>query len=329
MVSASESRNELGVEAPASGPSTPADLGILLVHGIGEHAQGETLTAFAEPIVEWIRDWLHRESTEGSLVASAPVEAALRPPLLPSEVPAHARVVIGASGEHAVAQEWLFAEAWWGPQVLTPSVTSFTGWLVTRGPWLLLFHINQHRWFASRDRHVAWKWLAGVPVSVAWAILSLLFGTVMVGASLVAIVPIGRVRAVVYEVLRRMTGVLGDAYGQLRSPVQRAAFEHAVLDALRWLRRRCKRMAVIAHSQGAAIAHRVLQQGEPKADLLVTVGAGIVKLEALRYFERLASVDRLAAFLAPILLVAAGVVVVGCIAAGMISLAIRGRGVRS
>ena len=96
-----------------------ADLGVLLVHGIGEQAQGETLTKFAEPIVDWMRDWLHRESMRGSLVASVPVDAALRPPLLATGTPAYARVVIGAAPEgqtadEAVAQEWLFAEAWWG-----------------------------------------------------------------------------------------------------------------------------------------------------------------------------------------------------------------------
>ena len=115
-------------------------------------------------------------------------------------------------------------------------------------------------------------------------------------------------RRAVFAVLRRIAGVVGDAYGQLRSPIQRAAFERATLDAMQWLRPRCHHLAVIAHSQGAAIAHRALQTGEPKADLLVTVGAGITKLEALRYLERLVPSDRIAAFLAPLFLVVAAVV---------------------
>jgi hypothetical protein len=308
--------------ADADGSSQPglADLGILLVHGIGEQAQGETLTKFAEPIVDWMRDWLHRGSAQGSLVASTPVDAALRPPLLATDTPAHARVVIGAAREdatdEAVAQEWLFAEAWWGPQVLTPPIGSFTLWLITRGPWLMLFHFNQ-RLLASRDLHNGWKWLIGIPLSVVWVVLSLLLSVVLIAASLLALIPIGRVRRAVFAVLRRIAGVVGDAYGQLRSPIQRAAFERAVLEALKWLRPKCQRLAVIAHSQGAAIAHGALRGGEPKADLLVTVGAGITKLEALRYLERLGPSDRIAAFLAPLTLVAAAVVTLRTRALGL------------
>src|SRR5215813_13050053 len=288
-----------------------ADLGILLVHGIGEQAQGETLTKFAEPIVDWMRDWLHRESVHGSFVVATPADAALRPPLLPTGTPAHARVVIRTASEHAadeaVAQEWLFAEAWWGPQVLTPPISSFTMWLVTRGPWLMLFHFNQ-RLLSSPTLHNGWKWVIGIPLSIVWMVLSLLLSTILVAASLLAVIPIGRVRRAVFAVLRRIAGVVGDAYGQLRSPIQRAAFGRAVLDAMQWLRPKCRRLAVIAHSQGAAIAHRALQTGKPKADLLVTVGSGITKLEALRYLERLGPSDRIAAFMAPLFLVAMAIV---------------------
>jgi hypothetical protein len=66
---------------------------------------------------------------------------------------------------------------------------------------------------------------------------------------------------------------------------------------------------VIAHSQGAAIAHRTLQRGDaPPVEMLVTVGAGITKLEALRYFERLGTSDRICALLAPLFLIAAATV---------------------
>jgi hypothetical protein len=113
----------------------------------------------------------------------------------------------------------------------------------------------------------------------------------------------------VYSVLRALAGVVGDAYVQLRSPVPRVAFEQATLRALRWLRPQCRRLAVVAHSQGAAIAHRTLQRSDaPRAELLITVGSGITKLEALRYFERLGASDRIAALLAPPFLLLAAVV---------------------
>ena len=180
----------------------------------------------------------------------------------------------------------------------------------------MLFHFNQ-RLLSSPTLHNGWKWLIGVPLSIVWVVVSLLLTVVLLAASLLALIPIGRVRRAVFAVLRRIAGVVGDAYGQLRSPIQRAAFERATLDAMQWLRPRCHRLAVIAHSQGAAIAHRALRSGEPKADLLVTVGAGITKLEALRYLERLGPSDRIAGFLAPLLLVATAIVALRVRALGL------------
>ena len=89
-----------------------------MVHGIGEQAQGETLTKFAEPIVDWIKDWLQRDAPAGTLFASAPIEAALHAPLLVDHAPAHARVLIGTNRDgDEETHEWLFAEGWWSPQV--------------------------------------------------------------------------------------------------------------------------------------------------------------------------------------------------------------------
>ena len=299
-------------------PAEATDLGVLLVHGIGEQAQGETLTKFAEPIVDWIKDWLQRDATAGTRFASTPIEAALHPPLLVDSVPAHARVLIGTNRDgKEETQEWLFAEGWWSPQVLRPPIPAFTSWLLTRGPWLLLFHLNQE-WLTSPRLGRGLTIAIGILLSVVWALGSLTLNLVLFAASLFALIPIGRLRNTVYAVLRALAGVVGDAYVLLRSPVQRAAFEEATLDALRWLRPRCRRLAVIAHSQGAAVAHGALRRaGAPTADALITVGSGITKLEALRYLERLGAADRMAGLLAAPFLVGAGVVWVRTRALGL------------
>jgi hypothetical protein len=33
-------------------------LGVLFVHGIGEQREGETLVAFGEPLIAWLRQWI-------------------------------------------------------------------------------------------------------------------------------------------------------------------------------------------------------------------------------------------------------------------------------
>lgn len=292
--------------APAPAADDRADLGILLVHGIGQQRQGETLAQFAEPIIEWIRDWLFHESPSGTNVAAIPIRGRLRPPLLATTDPAHAEVLIATARQGTGdAQRWLFAEAWWGPQVLVPSIGGFTAWLLTRASWLLLFHLQSGPAPRSKLR-LGLTILRGLLVFVVWSVLSLLINAVLIVGSLAAVIPLGAVRRSVYATLRAVTGIVGDSYVLIRSPTQRVAFQESALHAMTWLRPRCKRLAIVAHSQGAAVAHGALNRDDaPEADLFVTVGAGIAKLEALRYFERLPASERVAASLAaPLLLVA-------------------------
>jgi hypothetical protein len=69
----------------------------------------------------------------------------------------------------------------------------------------------------------------------------------------------------------------------LNSPIQRAAIEARVRRDLVSLSDRCELVAVIAHSQGAAIAHSVIRASALKnVTLLATMGSGLSKLWALR-----------------------------------------------
>src|SRR4029453_18911577 len=51
-------RKAVGAGAPAAAdvPFTPlADVGVLLVHGIGNHREGVTLRAFGQPLLDWLK----------------------------------------------------------------------------------------------------------------------------------------------------------------------------------------------------------------------------------------------------------------------------------
>ena len=56
---------------------------------------------------------------------------------------------------------------------------------------------------------------------------------------------------------------------------------------LRWLQERCDKVAIVAHSQGAAIAHQVLKDGYQPANLqaFITLGQGITKLHLLQRMD--------------------------------------------
>jgi hypothetical protein len=71
-------------------------------------------------------------------------------------------------------------------------------------------------------------------------------------------------------------------------PVQFAAMRTQVARDLRWLQGRCEKVAVVAHSQGAAIVHQVLKEGGNHPDnvqAFVTVGQGIAKLHLLQRMD--------------------------------------------
>lgn len=303
--------------AVARGP----DLGVLLVHGIGNHKQGETLNEFAAPIVKWIDRWLVRdervEHLTGQLVRRVLTKdfvgeakftrGTLRPPDLPLDTPAHARAAISLARDRGpkTEQSWLFAESWWSPQTLTPRVSPFLLWLITRGPWLMLLHLsqsfgldykalltemqqNQPATYSVEVSQV-WKSFKFFAVTVVWLTISLLLIALWCVVSLIALVPIGYVRQRVYALLLAVTGVVGDSYVLINDPIQRVAFANSARRGLAWLSAQgCRKLAVVAHSQGAAVARDVLlENGAQQVDLFVTLGPGIAKLDALAERERM------------------------------------------
>ncbi len=270
---------------PSGNPNSLHDLGVLFVHGIGEQKRGDTLLQFGEPVADWINRWLDGDRLKQQLGYAEFRQGALQPPLLEGDEPAHAELRISVNdGTTSRHQHWLFAEAWWGSQVATPSLTSFLGWLVTRGPWVILLHFHQRAFVRSGSR---WPVpLRGAGVLVAWFVLSTLLAFAWTVVSLLALIPIGRIRAAVYAALRRIAGVVGDSYVFLRAPIQGAALINATLAGLDWLAARCKRIVVVAHSQGVAVAHGALGHPDaPPVVRFVTFGAGLGKLQALRVAE--------------------------------------------
>ena len=74
---------------------------------------------------------------------------------------------------------------------------------------------------------------------------------------------------------------LGDSYMLVSRPIEAAAIQTKIDADLKWLAQRCERIAVIAHSQGAASAARVVANAPDYKGLLITFGSGLRKLEEL------------------------------------------------
>lgn len=74
----------------------------------------------------------------------------------------------------------------------------------------------------------------------------------------------------------------------LTHPFEAASIVGQVRRNMRWLARRCKVIAVVAHSQGAALAHMALQGGFPgNMHLLFTFGSGLKKLKQIEYVQKM------------------------------------------
>jgi hypothetical protein len=127
--------------------------------------------------------------------------------------------------------------------------------------------------------------------TVASFAASLVFSLVVLAALalllVLAIPPIPSLRSALLRVQQTLADSVGDSYILLASPIQRAAIVSHVRRDLEWLLPRCRRIAVVAHSQGAAVAYDVLctgvLEGRTRGDsLFITFGSGLSKLEEIR-----------------------------------------------
>jgi hypothetical protein len=292
-------------------PSWKNDLGVLFVHGIGEQRQNSTLARCGGSLERWLRRRFDsaagpEDQTAADRVAAPPaveVEAVARH-TGNGDVPAHASLLVGRPGEPAESrQRWLMAEGWWAAEVSPPTFKAFVRWVLPMLPWLAAEYVvaalrrsESHRvdhppseptrprnWFEHRIESLS---LAGLLwlLSPVIAVLSMLACVVL--AVLQRVPVIGkRVNAATANLV---TGV-GDAYLFAYDGLARAAMLQRIRRNLDWLRadeRRCRRVAIVAHSQGAALCHDLLRSGalrpDDPVDLFITVGSGVRRLDAFR-----------------------------------------------
>lgn len=261
----------------------PHAIGILFVHGIGDHPEGETLTAFGDPLVRWLSAWLSRPGSEGLHGRVQPELVRLAPSrtLSTEPEPPHAqlRMELIQDGDAQPPCTWLMAESWWGGQVQRPAFSKVAGWMITVGAWIMLSHAT--KWGLARRTKVA-RVAVQLLALALWIPLSLLFQISVLLISVLALLPLPRLRSALSGALLALTGILGDSYVLTESDLQRAAIVGKTRQALTWLAARCKTVVVIAHSQGAAVAHHALRVPEPEnVSALLTFGSGLQKLEEL------------------------------------------------
>jgi hypothetical protein len=307
------------------------DLGVLFVHGIGNQITGQTVVQFGDPVLQWLDEWLRFSSKlppdEVAKLAAKEVnelphqlnvsEARLR---TDGGIPAHTHVEIGVTPDNnGQPQRWIMAESCWANAFVPPSFRALALWGLIVYPWTNATHYGsliRRQWSTVSESKgrlrraiaitralliIAFLLVVSVPISIlVVAILALLL--------VLAIPPIPSLRAMLLRVQQALADTLGDSFILAASQIQRAAIISHVRRDLEWLvSQRCAKIAVIGHSQGAAVSFEALCTGvlrkfceskpvdsdssapQLKETMLITFGSGLAKLREL---ERVLITDR-------------------------------------
>ena len=271
-----------------------AEIGVLLVHGIGEQQPGETLLNVGEPIVAWIGQWLddvgmawslgHDEIPERYRSLRSGRHRITEACILPAgDEPPHVAVELQtdplrpdpADAASTRRSGWLIAESRWAASFPPPNPRQVIRWTMTVLPALvaaaiwsneLLFRWQRRRGEPRRPR--GWQRAPVVAIGVA-AVTVVLFVTapivlaldlLLAALLLFTFVPIPAIQRYLDWVQFKLAAIVGDSYIFVESPMRQRAVIERVLQDLAWLEQRCQYVTIVAHSQGAAVIYYALQE---------------------------------------------------------------------
>ena len=261
-------------------------LGVLFVHGAGDHGIGVTLVEFGEPLIAWLDGWLrHGEpsteiATDRALTGGAQIIVREGD----STAPAHSVVRLKSQRDSA-EHTWLLAEARWDQAFTPPGFQQVLLWSIGVVPWTVLTQFigplaRQAKFVEAEPLSIA-SYLLRVVASAATALIA--SAVILVLALLIlllSLIPLDSVRNIVSRLQRFASTGVGDLYLVLTSPIQRAALSSAVQRDIDWMREQgCDRVALVAHSQGGYVAYQALTDPWHRTvDLFVTFGSGLIRL---------------------------------------------------
>ena len=247
----------------------PYDLGVLLVHGIGEQQRGDTLTEAGDQILEWLA---RRAQVTGS---DAKVELNLmdvvdRQASTDDIASAHAVIRVTPPVKRRKPAYWVIAESFWADVFRPATFSELASWGIFIGPWA----------FAAQARGVFLRmetaaelpgWLRPALLPIIWAVAGAMF---VVGAFVGLAVTVLALALVVLALTnlpfladfarsaqRTLANGVGDAYVLTRSPIRFGAMASQVRADLEDLAKVSRAVVVIAHSQGTAVAWHAIKHG--------------------------------------------------------------------
>ena len=256
---------------PDSLGATPKyDLGVLFVHGIGNQTLGSTLTDFGTPLVESLRARARRAGARAELGATVLTAT--------GDEPASSELTLSSG---IGRRRWLLAESWWAQSFPTAQFRDVARWSLLIVPWTLGTHFAKRLARAGARRRFGGRLGAGAAL-VGALLLSPVLLAILATLLVLGMVPWPQLQNAVARIQLAIASSIGDSFMLVTRPLEAAAIRSRVRRDLAWMLRRCAKVAVVAHSQGGAIACQVLSTAESStAGLLITFGSGLRKLEEL------------------------------------------------
>ncbi len=261
--------------------STRYSSGVLFIHGIGQQKRGDTLLSFGGPLLRFLK--------KARLVSHETGKTIIKPDPNDPEAPAHTEISTGADG----SQGCLLAESCWAESFHVPEFRDVAKWVLLALPWTLASEFARKLEPALSDKggllrnypRFSLSLLSHLVVFFGGALVLVLVTFLL----LLALIPIPKLREVLLMIQLRIAAIVGDSYVLLDSPITAGAIVSRVCRDLEWMARKCDRVSVVAHSQGAAVAHRTIRRLEvtndpvlKKVNLYFSFGSGLGKLHDIQ-----------------------------------------------
>ena len=303
------SHQRIGVQMvmdTASGvPTTDADVAVVFVHGIGSQLRSRELTRWGDALLGWLGDWAGPRGGWQDTTEDNEWPRRVRMRHSDSGSSAHAATADLEVQRGAETLQVHLAEALWADEVVAPSFRALIGWVLRLLTLAVTHHVaaglgaavlrNRSFWNRATPANRAWaaaRWVAtGIAFLLAPLVTVVL--TPIVGLLLITLLLLGvlgslapGLRRPAMAVQQMLTATLGDTFFVLRSDIQRGYILGKVQRTIDDARARLRpdgRLVVVAHSQGAWVAHRTLLESSlPDRSVdLVTFGQGLAKIERL------------------------------------------------
>lgn len=254
------------------------DLGIVLVHGIGDSIPGATLAKMGEPIVTWISQSLTARSAGAESISDIECRGCGIPGMH-----RHLRVTLRVISGRLVQRRWLITECYWRDLVADANPEEFWRWLRFAAPLLPLWQTGTSAWAGASKRATSrWKWS---PLSwYAYACNTFWSFTIRPAIAYILLLTVAPISALLLPLsaagrrgraLKYVLAPLVDVYSFAAEPSCSQRIRDRWWSTYKATSHRCRRVVVIGHSQGGALSHAAMREHGVAPAAFIGLGSGL------------------------------------------------------